>query len=545
MKYLVLTALWIVMIVLVYPIGEFPLNDDWAYCKDVSILLHQGRLEIVNWSAMTLVSQIVLGAFWCKIFGFSFLGLRILTSLVGLLGLFVSYKLIKEITSNDKTALFCTIIIAINPLFFTLSNSFMTDVYFYTISTTAVYFFRSAILSDKIRDIVLATVFILIAILIRQIGIVIAASFAITYLYQAKSFEKSVLAKALTPLLLGVLTLYLFSIWATMYQSSLQTYVSTKTAFSILGKNTFMHIFNRIGTTGLMLSLFVSPLLVLSFPHFWANFLKKENRIALYITAICIIPLIRAWKHFPLGNVLYNFGLGPKLLKDSEMQKLNFDFSLPPLAINPIRTFCFAGALMIFYYCFSFIVNWFKEQRNRREITKENAFSIFSFLNIILLFGTFIIPDFFFDRYLVQMILPFIIVLIPYIPSLKTNLRNTYFAYGIVFLISLFSIVGTHDFFECNRARWQAIDYLLNDLKISPNEIDGGFEFNGWYETKYKDDPSNPTKSWWFVNEDNYMLSFSPMEGYEIINKIPYNIRLSLGTGYIYVSSKIKKPSTN
>jgi hypothetical protein len=277
---------------------------------------------------------------------------------------------------------------------------------------------------------------------------------------------------------------------------------------------------------------------VLSFPHFWANFLKKENRIALYITAVCIIPLIRAWKHFPLGNVLYNFGIGPKLLKDAEIGKLNYDFSLPPLAINSVRTFCFAGALMLFYYCFSFVVNWFK-QTNRATLAKENAFTFFSFLNIIFLFGTFIIPDFFFDRYLVQMIFPFIIVLIPYIATLGTNLRNTYFAFGVACLIGLFSIFATHDYFEWTRARWQGIHYLLDDLKASPSEIDGGFEFNGWYQTKYKDDPNNTTKSWWFVTDDQYMLSFSPMEGYEIIRQYPYKKYLTFETGYIYVLRKV------
>ncbi len=539
MKYLLLAIFWIAMIILVYPVGEFPLNDDWAYYKDLSILVHQGRLEIVNWSAMTLVSQLFIGAFWCKLFGFSFIGLRILTSLVGLLGLFVSFKLLNEITKNEKTAFVYTLVIAINPLFFHLSNSFMTDIYFYTISTTAVFFFYRSFHSDKIRDIAPATIFLLIAVLVRQIGIVIAVSFAITYLYQAKSFDKNILAKALIPLLLSGLTLYWYSIWITTYQTNLQTYVSTGTAVStLLGKDTLMHIFNRIGTTGLTISLFLSPLLILTFPHFWANFLKKENRIALYITAVCIIPLIRAWKHFPVGNVMYDLGIGPKLLNDAEIQHINFDFSLPPFAINTVRAFCFAGALMIFYYCFSFIINRFKKE-NRTTLTKENAFSFFSFLNIIFLFGTFIIPSFFFDRYLIQITLPFMVVIIPFISPLTANLKNAYFALGVACLITLFSIFATHDYFEWNRARWQGIHYLLDDLKASPKEIDGGFEFNGWYGTEYKDDPNNKTKSWWFVTDDQYRLSFSPLEGYEIINHYAYKKYLTFSNDYIYVLRKM------
>ncbi len=538
MKYYLLASIWIILIIVANPMGEFPLNDDWAYCKDVFLFFNTGRLEIVNWSAMTLVSQIYLGTFCCKIFGFSFTILRILTLFIGLIGILTSYKLLKDITQNDKIALFCTILIAINPLFFSLSNTFMTDVYFYTFTTCAIFFFRKVILFDTILALIMASIFITVAILIRQIGIVIPFSFAIVYLYKTKSIQINSVIKALSPLLLGSLFLYLFSQWAKASQPTLQTYISTGTALSTLGIKTFTHFFNRIGTTGMMLGLFLSPLLLLLLPNFLANFLKKSNRIPLLLSVLFIIPLIRAWRDFPLGNVLYNFGLGPKLLKDAEILKENYDFILNSFALNSIRAFCFVAAFLLFYFCFCFIINLIK-QSNRSSFSNDDAFSAFSFLNLIFLFGTFIIPPFFFDRYLIQLMLPVMIILIPYFYTIKINLKNAYFSIAILLLIAYFSIAATHDYLAWNRARWQGLHYLMDDLKVSPNQIDGGFEFNGWYQTENLKGENDPSKSWWFVDKDNFILSFGPIEGYEIINKHPYLKYVTFTTGYVYVLKKI------
>jgi len=54
----------------------------------------------------------------------------------------------------------------------------------------------------------------------------------------------------------------------------------------------------------------------------------------------------------------------------------------------------------------------------------------------------------------------------------------------------------------------------LNDLnsvqKISPKSIDGGYELSGWLlaDKKYKQTPS---KSYWWVDEDDYVIASGPL----------------------------------
>jgi hypothetical protein len=110
--------------------------------------------------------------------------------------------------------------------------------------------------------------------------------------------------------------------------------------------------------------------------------------------------------------------------------------------------------------------------------------------------------------------------------------------YSIMILaVSIFSVFGTHDYLAWNRARWQALNYLTEDLKISPHKIDGGYEFNGWYIGKYF--PSGRGKSWWFVDDDEYIVMFGSRAGYTILKQFPYQDYLHHKTRYISLLHRI------
>ena len=57
-----LTALWILTALLVNPLGDFPLNDDWAYAWSVRQLLERGEFLISDWAAANLLTQVMWGA---------------------------------------------------------------------------------------------------------------------------------------------------------------------------------------------------------------------------------------------------------------------------------------------------------------------------------------------------------------------------------------------------------------------------------------------------------------------------------------------------
>ena len=103
---------------------------------------------------------------------------------------------------------------------------------------------------------------------------------------------------------------------------------------------------------------------------------------------------------------------------------------------------------------------------------------------------------------------------------------------GILVILTLFTFYETHNYFAWNRSRWHAINYLINDLNISPKRIDGGFEFNAWnfYDPNYKKDNG---KSWWWVQDDEFIISFGKLNGYDVFKTYDYNSLCSKNKLYI------------
>ncbi len=164
------------------PHGEFPSNDDWAFALSVREAVEHGRFFVSGWAGMNLIAQIGWGSLFCLPFGFSFTALRISTLVAGGLGLWGTYKLIRESTNDQSTALVGSLIIAVNPLYFGLSATFMTDVPFYAAAIWAYYFLVVGLKTDTIKPILIGLGLGVVSLLIRQFGIVVFFSFSLAYL---------------------------------------------------------------------------------------------------------------------------------------------------------------------------------------------------------------------------------------------------------------------------------------------------------------------------------------------------------------------------
>ena len=531
-----MSFLWGLMIFIANPSGEFPLNDDWAYNKSLLTFFDTCELKFVSWSAMTLVSQLFLGSVFCKIFGFSFLMLRILSATIGLMGILFSYKTLRLLNIPVQTSFFISILLLSNPLFFSLSNSFMTDIYFYSFSVISFFFIVKCLNDGKLIWLILVTLFIITATMVRQIGVLITIPFLIVFLIRFGYRDIRTVLKAITPFALTLIALLFFNDWLNQTNKQVTTYFSIGTAVSEMGFKTLEHLFYRIGTAGMTLGFFLFPLLILNLSDFKKSFLKKENRISLILTVVFIIPLVRAWTNIPFGNIFYDLGLGPKLLKDTYLLGINSFPTLQNTGLLILRSICLIGGILLYYQCFNFIFKMKFFIKEKTDLPVHHYFKLFSLLLILFLSASFAIPDFFFDRYLIQLLFLISVVLIPLKHNLLRSKYTLRFSYILISLFIVFSVTATHDYFSWNRARWKGLDYLTKNKKIYPSEIDGGFEFNGWHQTGIYEE--NQTKSWWFVNQDTYIIAFGPIDGYNVIKMIPYRQHISFRTGHIYILEK-------
>src|ERR1700741_245012 len=165
---LLLFFCWLLAEFLVNPIGEFPLNDDWSYTIPVKHLTENGTLQFVDWPAMTLVAQVWWGYLFTSVFGFSFTVLRISVAVLGFIGGLILFQIIKKLSGKKDLAFAGTLLFLFNPLYFSLSNSFMTDVPFLSFSIIACYFYVKVFESGKFSSLLFAAGCSVGDILVRQ-----------------------------------------------------------------------------------------------------------------------------------------------------------------------------------------------------------------------------------------------------------------------------------------------------------------------------------------------------------------------------------------
>ncbi len=95
---------------------------------------------------------------------------------------------------------------------------------------------------------------------------------------------------------------------------------------------------------------------------------------------------------------------------------------------------------------------------------------------------------------------------------------------------------ATHDYFAWNRARWAAID-AARHLGATSGTLDGGFEYNGYYCCEA---PPRPRlgKSWWWVEDDRFVVAFSVPPGYVERRRFPVERWLPRTPATIFLSER-------
>src|SRR5215469_17870502 len=112
----------------IWPVVELGVNDEWSYVKTVQILAQTGHIVYNGWSAAILGWQLYLGALFVKLFGFSFTTIRLSMLVVSIATAFLSHRVMVLCGINDWNATAGTLALVLSPLFLPLGMTFMTDV---------------------------------------------------------------------------------------------------------------------------------------------------------------------------------------------------------------------------------------------------------------------------------------------------------------------------------------------------------------------------------------------------------------------------------
>lgn len=515
-----LLLLWLLLILIINPIGDFPLNDDWCYGKSVKTLTENGYLKLYNWGEMTLVGHVYWGFLFTKIFGFSFTVLRWSTLILGFATLLGIYELCKLANISRWMAIFGTVLCMVNPIFLSLSFSFMTDIPFFCVTIWTFYFFAKALKTDSWKPIIWAIFFCFWAFTIRQLAWVFPVVFLLTMLLVKKRTLQN-LAKAIAPLC----TLIVFSLVFSYIMESndlLQERYNSKFGLLLeniknVDKNLIILIFSYFFRCMAYVGFFLAPIHI-----FYMNRYKfKGYKISAIVWTLLVTGiLIQIGKVLPsLDNIWIDFGVGPTTLADHAG---NFATSPEPRApqlfwqiVTAIGVF---SSVALLFHIRQIVVLVFKKQQ-------VNSLVVLSFVFYVVYLTPFLIVGVY-DRYL----LPLFPIAIVFLGANSANIpkkKYQYVAFGFLILMTWFSVCAVHDHLSWNRARWKALDELV-DSGIPKNQIQGGVEYVTWNFF------SEAKEKWWESVTPTYTLVFKPTDGQKVVKKYQYD-RWLFGDGVMYL----------
>lgn len=527
---LILTTLWLLSLAVIDPRGDFPINDDWAFGASVKALVEHGEFHQASWASMPLLTNVLWGALFCLPAGFSFTALRISTLVLAWLGVLGTYWLAKEFRLPRWAAWFGALSLGFNPIYYASANSFMTDASFTAISVFAVIFLFRNLKTGSDRDFVIGLLLTVAATLSRQLALAIPLGYGVALFLRA-GFGGRTILRAVGPTLICASCLVIYQHWlaATGQLSSMYS-LKTNQLLTILSHPSWLpRIMELTLYTFLMyLGLFNFPILMVIWAGLWSARRKQVN-IAILFSLLVFAPLTIGCicdnldPVMPVaGNIIAPTGIGPQMLRDFAILHLNHLVAMPKSFWLGVTVISVLGAMMLLAIVGLAAVDLARRMRPGKS-NSEDAGTVFLVLSTMAYLLPLMVGGFF-DRYLIAVV-PWMAMALagyakPEFPLIKFRWAAAV-STGVIILTALFAVAGTRDFMTWNRLRWRALRDLMNNQRVKPDEIDGGFEFGGlyFYDLQYR---SPEGKSYWWVHDDTYQIGFGPVPGTTVIKEYKY-----------------------
>ncbi|MBL7933805.1 MAG: glycosyltransferase family 39 protein [Bacteroidia bacterium] len=529
--YYLLIGIFLLAELIILPIDNFPLNDDWVYGKTLRDVF-LGRDFNLGTSNCTLWTQVMWGLFFTKIFGFSFAVLRLSTLVSSFIGITLLFKIILHLTKNGKLAFLSGFVLLFNPLYFNLSNTFMTDVHFSALLITCCFFAYKFYETKNLFYMILLMLSSLFLVLIRQFGIIVPLCFTFSCFFLKENKLKYLLyAFALTALVFLGFKYYEHFIQV----NGRGEYYPFSSKFSLLEAEFWTMFWAnfkfRYGHIITQIAVFTLPVIIVYLIHI----LKTTKWI---VTGVCglfgiALTYLFADVSFPLGNIFVNMNLGAETfyewlnpdIRPEHGHTYSHNF-------GSIMHWVKLGSLTVFFTTFFLIlVKLRKKVSNLRTVLlAEHVLIVTLILCYVFLL---VVAEGFFDRYHIPLFV-LIIIAAAYLS------RSIDFSITLAFLwvIPLFyvSVFGTKDYFELNRKRWEAYNYLRFQEGIPSYKINAGYEVDDWndgyFQVFYKGT---------FVHDVDYLIEYLQVPDFKVYKEYEFQRYFPYKRDKIFIFARVDK----
>lgn len=490
-------------------------------------LLDGHGLATLDWSSHPNFAHVLWGALFCLPSGFSFAALRVSTWVAALLGLCGFLLLLRALGHDRPRAALGTALLGLNPVFFVLATTFMTDVPFVTLSIWAALALVTAIARHDDRLLWLFAALCAAANAVRVVGVVLPVAAVLALATHGGTWGRVPrrLGIAAAPLALMALLLW-WNEGRAVHVADLG-WVAGSPAFrrrflvdSLPQLPAFaaQTVLCAAGTLGLALA----PLVVAS---------AERRHLRRSAGTLAVLLLVAAGA--TLARIDWPGALAPRFVWT--WGELGASESLVAGPPTPLVGPAVAGLVTLLAFASSagaIALAW------RRPRAGE-AFLVWSLAGHL---GLAALLWLFHDRYLL-VLLP---LAIPLVLRGARLLRTRTMLAGLAVLATV-SVAGTRDHLAYEAALWRAVD-LVRARGVPDAQIDAGYAVDGWLhfarpEQAPRDASGRRVFSW--ITAPGGLLPWQvanrPLPGWDVVETVPYTRRLGR-SGALYVLHRAGTP---
>jgi 4-amino-4-deoxy-L-arabinose transferase-like glycosyltransferase len=459
-------AAFAISIVIVNPLRETPIDDDFTYSLMVKHLLTTGHYQMHDFAAPNMPFQVYWGALFAMIRGYSFSALRVSTIVFALFGLVTFYGLARHHELDPDVAGVATLAFLASPLYFQLAYTFNTDAPFLACWVAALLAYSVALARGRTSLMLLGGLAGAAAILIRQFGVALIPALVGTWLLDRQRNSRLPLYSVGIVPLLGPAG---WQIWAAMSHPNWVSRVVHKaqTAYFAQPEQVALELLWRPSAALHYLALFSLALLLVVPACLWASWRSRqvvrlgnmaENRAVLLPIAAYLASMI----------VLGTVALGEPLLMPY------LPWYLSPIvhsrwASAALTIVSFLGAVYLGWTLYHRYFGWSRPTAPQHWLLDVATSVLLAQHLIFYKMG---------DRYLLDLLPLALIVLTRHLRGSIGVRLPLAIASGLGVLAV--AIIGTRGFLAYQEARWEAAE-TGRASGISPADIYGPWTWNLYY----------------------------------------------------------------
>jgi hypothetical protein len=532
---LLLVGFFVLLVILINPLRDFPMGDDWEYARTVQRLLTTGQFYRSPVVQATALFPAVWGALFSSVLGFSFTTLRLSTLPLAAGTLVVFYMILGELDIEPARRLLGTLTLMVAPLFVFNALSFMTDVPFLFWLMLGLWCSLRAFRLGRLAWLGAGSVCAALAFLTRQLGLALPAAVALAVLvYRPRSdWPRWLAATIAVPLAATVI----FYTWQALAGQT------TWADATITNQGTFQFIFNidlpaavarRIVVMLVTLNLYMAPLWLAFLPR-WRmagpalSRLSGRLRAGAAVLAIFFFGSITyfgargAWWPYYQGS-LTSAGLWPALA----FYAFPNDRRPPFLPAQFWIVMTYIGTALAVAVTLNLLVRFVTALRAPdgplRRIKLIGPSRGLIYLAFLAQLALLLVYPLFVERYF----LPFLPLTIILLLEATRRLRPSPALAAVGLLaVGVFSVGLMWDYFDWHAVRW-ANSQALVAQGVPLEKLDAGYEWAGWHlsdeayayiQAQHVPVTANPVQ---YVIDPEYMVTFTAQPGYQVAQEWPF-----------------------